>query len=89
MKNNIHFLLYLAQFLEWEIFQTKVVKVPTHIWVWLASPAGLGFQWVKLVRVWSVTSRTLANYIYISESGSRVKLPEADSQARLVRVWAP
>jgi hypothetical protein len=29
------------------------------------SPTGLGFQSVKLVRVWSVTGRTLADYIYI------------------------
>jgi len=28
-------------------------------------------------------------YINISEPGSRVKLPEADSRGRLVRVWAP
>jgi hypothetical protein len=42
----------------------------------------------EVVRVWSVMSRTLADYIYtyISEPGSRVKLPEADSRARLVRV---
>jgi hypothetical protein len=64
------------------------LKVPMHLRVWLASPAGLGFKWVKLVRVWSVTSRTCADYIYISEPGSRVELPEADSRARLVRVWA-
>jgi len=33
MKTNIHFLSYLAQFfLEWEMFQTKVVqKIKTHI----------------------------------------------------------
>jgi len=32
MKTNIHFLIYLAQFfLEWEIFQAKVVeKIKTH-----------------------------------------------------------
>jgi hypothetical protein len=67
------------------------LKVFIHVRVWLASPAGLGFQGVKLVRVWGVTSRTLADYIYTytSEPGSRVKLPEADSRARLVRVWAP
>jgi hypothetical protein len=29
------------------------------------------------------------NPVYISEHGSRVKLPDADSQARLVRVWPP
>jgi hypothetical protein len=40
-------------------------KVPIHVRVRLASPAGLGFQWVKLVRVWSVTSLNLADYIYI------------------------
>jgi hypothetical protein len=40
------------------------LKVPIHVRVWLASLAGLGFQWVKLVRVWSVTSRTLADYVY-------------------------
>jgi hypothetical protein len=34
------------------------LKVPIHVRVCLASPAGLGFQWVKLVHVWSVTSRT-------------------------------
>jgi hypothetical protein len=28
-------------------------------------------------------------YIYIYEPGFGVKLPEADSRARLVRVWAP
>jgi hypothetical protein len=39
------------------------LKVPIHVRVWLASPAGLGFQWVILVRVWSVTSLTLADYI--------------------------
>ena len=33
------------------------LKVPIHVRIWLASPAGLGFQWVKPVRVWSVTSR--------------------------------
>ena len=32
--------------------------ITIHVRVWLASPAGLVFQWVKLVRVWSVTSRT-------------------------------
>jgi hypothetical protein len=32
---------------------------------------------------------TLYIYTYISKPGSRVKLPEADSRARLVRVWAP
>jgi hypothetical protein len=33
MKTNVHFLLYLAQFfLEWKLFQTKVVeKIKTHI----------------------------------------------------------
>jgi hypothetical protein len=33
MKTNIHFLLYLAQFfLEWKLFQIKVVeKIKTHI----------------------------------------------------------
>ena len=33
MKTNIHFLTYLAYFfLEWEIFQTKVVEeIKTHI----------------------------------------------------------
>jgi len=33
MKTNIHFRSYLAQFfLEWEMFQTKVVeKIKTHI----------------------------------------------------------
>ena len=33
MKTNIHFWSYLAQFfLEWEMFQTKVVeKIKTHI----------------------------------------------------------
>ena len=33
MKTNIHFLSYLAHFfLEWEMFQTKVVeKIKTHI----------------------------------------------------------
>jgi hypothetical protein len=41
------------------------LKEPIHVRVWLASPAGLGFQWVKLVRVWSVTSRAWAYYIYI------------------------
>ena len=34
------------------------LKAPIHVRVWLASPAGLGFKSVKLVRVWSVTSRT-------------------------------
>jgi hypothetical protein len=34
------------------------LKMPIHIRVWLASPAVLGFQWVKLVCVWSDTSRT-------------------------------
>jgi hypothetical protein len=29
------------------------LKVPIHVRAWLASPAGLGFQWVKLVRVWT------------------------------------
>jgi hypothetical protein len=48
------------------------LKVPIHVRVWLASPAGLGLQWVTLVRVWSVTSRTLADYIYIPEPGSPV-----------------
>jgi hypothetical protein len=38
--------------------------VPIHVRIWLATPAGLGFQWVKLVRVWSVTSRILADCIY-------------------------
>jgi hypothetical protein len=28
-------------------------------------------------------------HTYISEPGSRVKLPEANSRARLVRVWTP
>jgi hypothetical protein len=66
------------------------LTVPTRVRVWLASPARLGFQWVKLVRLWSVTSWNLADYIYaISEPGSRVKLLEADSRARLVRVWVP
>jgi len=34
MKTNTHFLSHLAQlFLEWEMFQTKVVeKIKTHIW---------------------------------------------------------
>jgi hypothetical protein len=41
------------------------LKAPIYVRVWLASPAGLGFQWVKLVCVWSVTSRTLADFIYI------------------------
>jgi hypothetical protein len=33
MKTNLHFLSYLAQFfIEWEIFQTKVVeKIKTHV----------------------------------------------------------
>jgi len=32
MKTDIHFLSYLALFLEWEMFQTKVVeKIKTHI----------------------------------------------------------
>jgi hypothetical protein len=30
-----------------------------------------------------------SRYISVSEPGFRVKLPEADSRARLVRVWAP
>jgi hypothetical protein len=50
--------------LSWLIL-TPTVMMPTHVRVWLASPAGLGFQSVKLVRVWSVTSRTTADYIYI------------------------
>jgi hypothetical protein len=41
------------------------LKAPIHVPVWLSSPAGLGFQSVKLIRVWNVTSRTLADYIYI------------------------
>jgi hypothetical protein len=36
----------------------QALTVPTHVRVWLASPAGHGFQWVKLIRVWGVTSRT-------------------------------
>jgi hypothetical protein len=37
MKTNIHFQSYLAQlFLEWRIFQTKVVeKLETHILCWI------------------------------------------------------
>ena len=32
MKTNIHFLSYLIQFLEFEMFQTKVVEIlETHI----------------------------------------------------------
>jgi hypothetical protein len=65
--------------------QTPCLKVPIH--VWLASPAGLGFQWVKLVSAWNVTSRTLA-IIYI-RAYLPSQVPEADSRARLVRVWAP
>jgi hypothetical protein len=65
-----------------------ILKVPIHVQVWLASPAGLGFQWVKLVRVWSVTSRTLADYIYI-RAWIPSQAPRADSRAGLVRVWAP
>jgi hypothetical protein len=40
-------------------------KVLIHVRVWLASPAGLGFQWVKLVRVWSVKSRKYGEILYI------------------------
>jgi hypothetical protein len=32
MKTNIHLSSYLAQFLEWKTFQTKIVKkIKTHI----------------------------------------------------------
>jgi hypothetical protein len=59
--------------------RSSTLMVPIHVRVWLASLAGLGFQWVKLVHVWSVMSRTLANYIYmymyISKPGSWVKPP--------------
>ena len=73
------------------LWALSLLKVPIHVRVWLASPAGLGFQWVKLVRVWSVTSRNPLVHAWwnISEPGCRVKLPEVDSRARLVRVWAP
>jgi hypothetical protein len=40
------------------------LKVPIHVRVWLVSPAGLGFQWVKLIRVWSVPSRKYTYEIY-------------------------
>jgi len=34
MKNNIRFWSYLAEFLEWEIFHTKIVeKMKTHFMV--------------------------------------------------------
>jgi hypothetical protein len=56
------------------------VKVSIHERVWLASPAGLGFQWVKLVRVWNVTSRPLADYIYIY---TRAWLPRQASRGGL------
>jgi hypothetical protein len=65
------------------------VQLPTQCqsgWAGLGW-AGLGFQWAKLVRVWSVTRRTVADYIYIYISPSLA--PEADSRARLVRVCAP
>jgi hypothetical protein len=42
---------------------SSALKVPIRArTVWLASPAELGFQWAKLVRVWCVTSLTLADY---------------------------
>ena len=41
------------------------IKVPLHVGVWLASPAGLGFQLVKLARVWSVTSRTWPSLVWL------------------------
>jgi hypothetical protein len=45
---------------------TTTLNVPIHVRVWLASPTGLASQWVKLVRVWSVTSRTWP-FIYTVE----------------------
>jgi len=62
------------------------LKVPIHVRVWLGSGSNESN--------WSVCgvldeSTHACVVIYISEPGSRVKLPEADSRARLVRVWAP
>ena len=39
--------------------------MPINVRVWVASPAGLGFQLVKLVRVWSVKSRTWPNLAWL------------------------
>jgi len=38
MKTDVHFWSYLAQFfLEWEMFQTKVVeKIKTHTFIYLS-----------------------------------------------------
>jgi hypothetical protein len=67
--------------LEWKIDMSKEIwkaassiKVPKHVRVWLAIPFGHGFQWVKLVHVWSVLV-----WCNISEPGSQVGL---ESQTR-------
>jgi hypothetical protein len=62
--------------------------VPIHVQVWLASPAGLARVPMSQTRP-CLECHEPVLYIYISESGSRVNLPEAGSLARLVRVWAP
>ena len=48
MKTNIHFWSYVAQFfLEWEMFQTKVVEeIKTHILCWVF------FFFRKSCRLW-------------------------------------
>jgi hypothetical protein len=58
------------------------LNVPIHVRVWLASPAGLGFQWVKLVRVWSGIHSCVCGEIYPSlapESSSPRRTREPDS----------
>jgi hypothetical protein len=37
--------------------ESSCLTVPTHVRVWLASPARLGSQWAKLVCMWGATSR--------------------------------
>jgi hypothetical protein len=62
---------------------------PSGCAVWscplLASPTGLGFQWIKLVRVWSVTSWALADYIYRVSKEGRAKLREGVPYVKLYR----
>jgi hypothetical protein len=56
--------------------------MPIHVRDWLASPDGLGFQRVKLVRVWSVTNNHFLGEIYPSlatESSSPRRTREPDS----------
>jgi len=62
MKTNIHFLSYLAQFSEWEIFQTKVAKyIKTHIWypkTFFRKSCRLRDNVEKYVRSWQITDNT-------------------------------